>query len=70
MAPVLRQIYDQMSDPSGHLDGRHAASSGGMFTITRSFGAWTTSCRGYLPAGLPPRPEMLLDSIIKLQQRS
>jgi NADH:ubiquinone oxidoreductase 20 kD subunit and related Fe-S oxidoreductases len=36
MAPVLRQIYDQMPNPKwGARNGRVRASSGGMFTLLR-----------------------------------
>jgi len=45
MAPVLRQIYDQMPNPKWVLAMGVCSSSGGMLTTTRSCRASTTSCR-------------------------
>jgi NADH-quinone oxidoreductase subunit B len=54
MAPVLRQIYDQMSDPK--------------WVISMGVCASSVPVDIYLP-GCPPRPEMLLDSIVKLHDK-
>ena len=70
MAPVLRQIYDQMSAPKWVLAMGACASSGGMFNnyaIVQGVDH-VVPVDIYLP-GCPPRPEMLLDAIIKLQEQ-
>src|SRR5579859_6463368 len=70
MAPVLRQIYDQMSDPKWVISMGVCASSGGMFNnyaIVQGVDH-IVPVDIYLP-GCPPRPEMLLDSILKLHDR-
>jgi NADH-quinone oxidoreductase subunit B len=45
MAPVLRQIYDQMPEPRWVLSMGVCASTGGMFNNYRSCRASTTSSR-------------------------
>jgi NADH-quinone oxidoreductase subunit B len=70
MAPVLRQIYDQMSDPKWVISMGVCASSGGMFnnySIVQGVDH-IVPVDIYLP-GCPPRPEMLLDSIVKLHDK-
>jgi NADH-quinone oxidoreductase subunit B len=70
MAPVLRQIYDQMSEPKWVISMGVCASSGGMFNnyaIVQGVDH-IVPVDIYLP-GCPPRPEMLLDSIVKLHDR-
>jgi NADH-quinone oxidoreductase subunit B len=67
MAPVLRQIYDQMSNPKWVLAMGVCASSGGMFNnyaIVQGVDH-VVPVDIYLP-GCPPRPEMLIDAILKL----
>ncbi len=67
MAPVLRQIYDQMAGPKWVLAMGVCASSGGMFNnyaIVQGVDH-VVPVDMYLP-GCPPRPEMLIDSILKL----
>jgi NADH-quinone oxidoreductase subunit B len=67
MAPVLRQIYDQMPNPKWVLSMGVCASSGGMFNnyaIVQGVDH-IVPVDIYLP-GCPPRPEMLMDAIIKL----
>jgi NADH-quinone oxidoreductase subunit B len=69
MAPVLRQIYDQMPNPKWVLSMGVCASSGGMFNnyaIVQGVDH-VVPVDIYLP-GCPPRPEMLMDAIIKLHQ--
>jgi NADH-quinone oxidoreductase subunit B len=63
MAPVLRQIYDQMSEPKWVISMGVCASSGGMFNNDH-----IVPVDIYLP-GCPPRPEMLLDAIVKLHDK-
>lgn len=70
MAPVLRQIYDQMPDPKWVLSMGVCASSGGMFNnyaIVQGVDH-IVPVDMYLP-GCPPRPEMLLDAFIKLHDK-
>jgi NADH-quinone oxidoreductase subunit B len=70
MAPVLRQIYDQMSEPKWVLSMGVCASSGGMFNnyaIVQGVDH-VVPVDIYLP-GCPPRPEMLLDAILKLHAK-
>ena len=70
MAPVLRQIYDQMPDPKWVLSMGVCASSGGMFNnyaIVQGVDH-IVPVDMYLP-GCPPRPEMLIDSILKLREK-
>jgi NADH-quinone oxidoreductase subunit B len=70
MAPVLRQIYDQMSEPKWVLAMGVCASSGGMFNnyaIVQGVDH-VVPVDMYLP-GCPPRPEMLLDAILKLHDK-
>jgi NADH-quinone oxidoreductase subunit B len=67
MAPVLRQIYDQMTNPKWVLAMGACASSGGMFNnyaVVQGVDH-VVPVDIYLP-GCPPRPEMLLDAILKL----
>ena len=67
MAPVLRQIYDQMPEPKWVLSMGVCASSGGMFNnyaIVQGVDH-VVPVDMYLP-GCPPRPEMLMDAILRL----
>jgi NADH-quinone oxidoreductase subunit B len=70
MAPVLRQIYDQMPDPKWVISMGVCASSGGMFNnyaIVQGVDH-IVPVDIYLP-GCPPRPEMLMDAIVKLHDK-
>lgn len=69
MAPVLRQIYDQMAGPKWVIAMGACASSGGMFNnyaIVQGVDH-VVPVDIYLP-GCPPRPEMLMDAILKLHE--
>src|SRR5664280_1275611 len=70
MAPVLRQIYDQMTEPKWVLSMGVCASSGGMFNNYALVQGvdHVVPVDIYLP-GCPPRPEMLLDAILKLHEK-
>jgi len=70
MAPVLRQIYDQMPNPKWVLAMGVCASSGGMFNnyaVVQGVDH-IVPVDIYLP-GCPPRPEMLIDAILKLHDQ-
>jgi NADH-quinone oxidoreductase subunit B len=70
MAPVLRQVYDQMTSPKWVISMGVCASSGGMFNnyaIVQGVDH-VVPVDIYLP-GCPPRPEMLLDAIVKLHDK-
>ena len=69
MAPVLRQIYDQMPEPKWVLSMGVCASSGGMFNnyaIVQGVDH-VVPVDMYLP-GCPPRPEMLINAILALHE--
>ncbi len=70
MAPVVRQIYDQMPNPKYVLAMGVCASSGGMFNnyaIVQGVDH-IVPVDMYLP-GCPPRPEMLIDAMFKLMDK-
>src|ERR687886_141737 len=70
MAPVVRQIYDQMPEPRWVLAMGVCASSGGMFNnyaIVQGVDH-IVPVDMYLP-GCPPRPEMLIDAILRLHDK-
>ena len=70
MAPVLRQIYDQMPNPKWVIAMGVCASSGGMFNnyaVVQGVDH-IVPVDMYLP-GCPPRPEMLMDAILKLHDK-
>ena len=70
MAPVLRQVYDQMPEPKWVIAMGVCASSGGMFNnyaIVQGVDH-IVPVDVYLP-GCPPRPEMLMDAILTLHEQ-
>ena len=70
MAPVLRQIYDQMPDPKWVIAMGDCASCAGIFNnyaVVQGVDK-IVPVDVYVP-GCPPRPEALIDGIIKLQAR-
>ena len=70
MAPVVRQIYDQMPEPRSVISMGVCASSGGMFNnyaIVQGVDH-IVPVDVYLP-GCPPRPEMLINAILELHKQ-
>ncbi|HLT83652.1 MAG TPA: NADH-quinone oxidoreductase subunit B family protein [Phototrophicaceae bacterium] len=70
MAPVVRQIYDQMSEPKWVISMGVCASSGGMFNNYAVIQGvdHLVPVDIYLP-GCPPRPEMLINAIMALHEQ-
>lgn len=70
MAPIVRQIYDQMPNPKWVLAMGVCASSGGMFNnyaVVQGVDH-IVPVDVYVP-GCPPRPEMLVDAMFKLRKQ-
>lgn len=72
MAPALVRLYEQMPDPKYVIAMGACTITGGMFSSDS-----TTAVRGvdklipvdvYIP-GCPPRPEAIIDAIIKLRKK-
>ncbi len=70
MAPVLRQLYDQMPEPKWVVSMGDCASCGGIFNNY----AIVQGVDEIVPvdiyvAGCPPRPEQLIHGILALHER-
>ncbi|MBF2022560.1 MAG: photosynthetic/respiratory NAD(P)H-quinone oxidoreductase subunit K [Hydrococcus sp. C42_A2020_068] len=72
MAPALVRLYEEMPEPKYVIAMGACTITGGMFSVDS-----TTAVRGvdklipvdvYIP-GCPPRPEAIIDAIIKLRKK-
>jgi NADH-quinone oxidoreductase subunit B len=70
MAPVLRQVYDQMPDPKWVISMGACASTGGMFNnyaLVQGVDQ-VVPVDIYVP-GCPPGPQSLMHGILTLQEK-
>ena len=70
MAPVLKQIYDQMPDPKWVVSIGACASSGGFYdNYSVVQGIDELIPVDVYVAGCPPRPENVIGAIVKIQEK-
>lgn len=70
MMPVLQKIYRQMAEPKWVISMGACASTGGVFDTYSTIQGIDSfiPVDAYVP-GCPPRPETLIDAIMKVQKK-
>lgn len=69
-APILKQIYDQMSEPKWVVSMGACACSGGFYdNYTTLQGIDQIIPVDVYISGCPPRPEAILEAVLQIQER-